>query len=73
MPHTMVGLVINGIWLMAHGSPPIFAQIYIRILLQMLLTFLPFAMVFVSTTYEGTGIELMSNRLSSSYSGALFF
>ena len=73
IPHTMVGLFRNGISFTAQGSPPILAQIWIKILLQMLRTFLPLLIVLESTTYDGTGISFINRRLRSSYNGALPF
>jgi hypothetical protein len=73
IPHTIVGLFKKGISLIAQGSPPILAQIWIKILLQILLTFLPLLIVLESTTYDGTGISFIKSRFKSSYKGAFPF
>jgi hypothetical protein len=46
----------------AQGSPPIFAQIWTKILLQIENSALfDFSIVDESTTYDGTGISVKSN------------
>ena len=69
----MAGLSKNGMSLIAHGSPPTLAHIYIRIFEQILRTFFPLEIVLAKTTCEGTGRSFSKSLLRSSYSGAFPF
>jgi len=59
----MQGLFMRGISDNAQGSPPIFALIWIRILLQIERKFFPLEMVFPSITCEGIGLSVRRSFL----------
>jgi hypothetical protein len=65
-PQIIVGLSMKGKLSTAHGIPPNFAFIWIRIFDTIDLKFLPRLMVLARTTYEGIGYSVKRNLFKSS-------